>query len=140
MKTDNTTFNFKNFFITTDEVSNEILTAFHVADDGEGESGPVIFAMTKKATLDDAKNITKYLELFGEDYGIVDIIPTERPCFAHGGDEPIEQYFITNFYSLSDVFSDYQIEVIKEFMEAYEDLRGNFNVENQCLMLGYLPE
>lgn len=138
MTTDNATFSFKNLFITTDEVSNEILTAFQITDNGDGESGPIIFAMTKRATTDDVKNITKYLQFFGEDYGIVNIIPTEKPCFAHGGDEPIGQYFITNFYSLSDVFSDYQIEVIKEFEEAYEDLRGNFNIEKHSLMLSYL--
>ena len=138
MKKDNTIFKFKNLFITTDEVSNEILTAFQVIDNGEGESGPLIFAMTKRANNDDVRNITKYLQLFDKDYGIIDIMPTEKPCFAHGGDEPIEQYFVTNFYSLSDVFSDYQIEVIKEFEDAYEDLKDNFDDGKYSLMIGYL--
>lgn len=138
---ENKVFNFNDLFLTTKEVSNEILTAFQITDK-KGKVGPIVFAMSDKATDEDAKNITIYLRLFG-DYevtGAVNFINNDKPSYLDYIDEPTGKYFITNLYSIKDTFSDYQYKVIKEFVESYEDVRGNLyvNTDNNDLMIGWL--
>ena len=138
MKADNKKFYYRDLYITENEVSDKIVNTFRMLDDGEGNSGCIFFAMTEDATIEDAKKITKYLQKFGNEYGVVDIMETDGPCYPDGGDTPVGKYFMTNMESLKDVFSDYQIEMIGEFIECYHDTLPNFSGWEGGLMISYL--